>query len=169
VEAFRFLDPEQRPFLYLDNGSSQLERDPHCNNAVIRHQVRERSIVLAGPDPKELVAPVDPDVLRDEARAAISDDYAVWFESDGERFSRWAQTYLALTLCRLLFTARTGALAGKAQAVAWAARELDPAWTPLIQQALRDRGDPSVESRIPADPDALAATGAFVTYVLAQR
>jgi predicted nucleotidyltransferase len=60
VEWFRSFDPELRPFLYLDNGSSQLVRDAHCNNAVIRHQVRERSIVLAGPDPKELVDLVDP-------------------------------------------------------------------------------------------------------------
>jgi predicted nucleotidyltransferase len=169
VEWFRSLDPELRPFLYLDNGSSQLERDPHCNNAVIRHQVRERSIVLAGPDPKELVAPVDAAVLRDEARAALEDEYAAWFESDGERFSRWAQTYLVLTLCRLLFTARTGAVAGKAEAAVWGERELDPAWASLIRQAFDERGDPSIESGIPADPDKLAATREFVKYALAQR
>jgi len=169
TELFRAIDRERTPFLYLDNGSSQLVRDAHCNNAVIRHQVRERSIVLAGPDPKELVAPVDLDVLRDEARAAITDDYAAWFESDGERFSRWAQTYLVVTLCRLLITARTGEVAGKAEAAAWGERELDPAWAPLIREAIAERGDPSIESRIPADPDTLVATREFVKYALAER
>jgi len=169
VELFRAIDPELTPFLYLDNGSSQLVRDPHCNNAVIRHQVRERSIVLAGPDPKELVAPIDPDVLRAEARASMEDDYAPWFEKHGERFNRWAQTYLVLTLCRLLFTARTGEVAGKAEAAAWGERELDPAWARLIRQAITERGDPSsVEARIPADPGVLAATREFVAYALAQ-
>lgn len=168
VEWFRRLDPELRPFLYLDNGASQLVRDPHCNNAVIRHQVRERSIVLAGPDPKELIEPIAPDVLRDESLAAM-DEYAEWFESYREQFSRWAQTYLVLTLCRLLLTIRTGEVAGKAEAAAWGERELDPEWAPLIRQALTERGDPSLESRIPADPDALAATVGFVEYALAQR
>ena len=169
VELFRAIDPERTPFLYLDNGSSQLVRDPHCNNAVIRHQVRERSIVLAGPGPKELVAPVDPDILRAESRA-VMDEYAEWFESHGERFNRWAQTYLVLTLCRLLFTARTGAVAGKAEAAAWGQRELDPAWASLIRQAFDERGDPtSIEARTPADPDGLAATREFVEYALAQR
>ena len=169
IELFRTIDPERTPFLYLDNGSSHLERDPHCNNAVIRHQVREGSIVLAGPDPKELVPPVDPNVLRDEARAAMENDYAAWFENDGERFNRWAQTYLVLTLCRLLFTARTGEVAGKAEAAAWGERELDPAWARLIRQAITERGDPSsVEARIPADPGVLSATRGFVAYALAQ-
>lgn len=166
VEVFRSLDPELRPFLYLDNGASQLTRDVHCNNAVIRHQVRERSIVLAGPDPKELIAPVDRDTLRDEARA-VMDEYAEWLESDGARFPLWAQTYLVLTLCRLVFTIQTGAVAGKREAAEWGQRELDPAWAPLIAQALENRGPP--ESRTPADPDALDKTRQFMAYALAQR
>src|SRR5207248_1656203 len=84
-------------------------------------------------------------------------EYVEWFETNREQFNRWAQTYLVLTLCRLLFTTRTGAVAGKAEGAAWGERELDPAWASLIRRALAERGDPSVESRIPADPDAHAA------------
>ena len=168
VERFRRIDPERRPFLYLDNGASQLVRDAHCNTALIRHLVREHGVAIAGPNPKTVVDAVGVDPLRAEARATMA-EYAAWLARDGGSFRGWDQAYIVLTLCRLLITAETGEVAGKAEAAAWASRQLDSRWHPLVAQAIADRVDPEWRGRFPARRERMDETRAFVEYVLAQR
>jgi hypothetical protein len=168
VEWFRRTDPERRAFLYLDNGSSHLIRDTHCNTPVIRYLVREYSIVLAGPDPRTAIDPISPDELRAEARTTL-EGHAAWLERDRTSFRGWDQAYLVLTVCRLLITAQTDEIVGKAQAASWVTQELDPRWQPLIEQAIADRDDPEWRGRFPAAADRLDETAAFVEYALAER
>ena len=47
-ERLRRVDPSRAPLLYLDNGATQLERDNHCNTAVVRWTLREHGVVLSG-------------------------------------------------------------------------------------------------------------------------
>jgi hypothetical protein len=54
------------PFLYLDNGSKNVTRSEHDNTLVVRWQLREASITLAGPPAADLVEPVSPEALRNE-------------------------------------------------------------------------------------------------------
>ena len=57
---------ESRPgWWYLDNGATELVKDTHCNTAVVRWSLREKGVVLAGPDPKTLIEPVAPAELRE--------------------------------------------------------------------------------------------------------
>ena len=65
--SLRRLDPSRPPYLFLDNGSTELIRDNHCNTEVVRWSLREHGIVLAGPEPKSLVDAVSADQLRREA------------------------------------------------------------------------------------------------------
>jgi hypothetical protein len=76
----RRVEPTPSRWWYLDNGSSELVLDTHCNTAVVRRTVREHGIVLSGQPPATLVDRVHPDVLRSEARAAIR-EYCDWVRS----------------------------------------------------------------------------------------
>ena len=168
-ELIRSVDPERTPFLYLDNGARTLIRDPHCNTAVVRWSLREQGIVLAGPDPKQLVEPVSPEQLRVEARQAVR-EYLAWAPEPTKAggMSRWKQPYLVVTFCRLLHTIECGRVASKREASLWALGALAPQWQPLIQAAIDDRPDPWTRVRQPADPDMVAGTLAFADYALAQ-
>ena len=64
-------DSTRTPFLFLDNGASELVRDEHCDTAVVRWLLREHGVVLVGPDPKQLIDPVSPATLRSEALATM--------------------------------------------------------------------------------------------------
>ena len=168
-ERLRHVDPARTQFLYLDNGASELVRDAHCNTAVMRWSLREHGVVLAGPEPKHLVAPVSASQLRTEARAGIQ-EYAAWAPEPTKAggMSRWKQTYLVLTFCRLLHTLACGCVTSKRKAGTWALEALDPEWTELIQTAIDDRPDPWRRVHQPAAPNAIARTLAFADYAVAQ-
>jgi hypothetical protein len=181
-DLLRRVDPARTPCFYLDNGARTLVWSDHCNSAHVRWLLREHGVVLAGPEPHELVDPVSEDVLRGEASRALH-EYAAWAEESRARydagegletwselpFSRWQQPYLVLTFCRLLWTVRHGAVTTKREAAEWALRELDPQWSALIAQALADRADPWQRTQLPSPPEAVERTCAFIDYVLASR
>jgi hypothetical protein len=158
----RHTDRTRTPVPFLDNGASELVWDAHCNTAVVRIVLRERGIVLAGPDPRELIDPVDPADLRAEAEAALA-DYAAWAPEGS--MSAWKQPYLVLTLCRILRTLACGDVVSKRTAALWAMDALDPRWRPLVQAALDDRPHPWERVRRPADADRAAETLAFAEAV----
>jgi hypothetical protein len=158
--ALRRPGGEPRAFLFLDNGARTLVRDPHCDTAVMRWTVRERGIVLAGPQPAELVDSVDPEELRAEARAKLH-EYADWAATLDD-MTRWQQPYLVLTACRLRWTLEHATVASKPEAARWALAALDARWAPLIRAAAADRPDPWLRVHRPAPADAAAETRAFL-------
>jgi predicted nucleotidyltransferase len=168
VDLYRRVDPDRRPLLFLDNGARRLVLDPHCNSAVTRWVVRERGIVLLGPQPAELVDPVSAEDLEREARVALR-DYADWAPepTDVGPMSRWKQPYLVLTFCRILATIATGEVLGKKAAAAWADASLDPRWRSLVRRAVADRPDPWGRVHQRADDDLVAETLAFAEYAVA--
>lgn len=150
---------------YLDNGATELEWDDHCNTAVVRWTLREHGVVLAGPDPKTLIDPVSEDQLRAEALKRVR-EYAEWAPEPTEAgpMSRWKQSYLVSTFCRLLHSIRTGTVVTKREAGEWALRSLDPEWASLIQAALDDRPDPWKRVHQAADSKTAKRTLAFARY-----
>ena len=163
------LEASRTVYLYLDNGASELVWDGHCNTAVVRWTLREHGIVLAGPDPETLIDPVTTEQLRVEALRRIH-EYAEWAPAPTEAgpMSRWKQTYLVLTFCRLLHSIRTGTVASKPEAAAWALGALDDDWTSLIQRALADRPDPWIRVHQVAATDLVERTLAFADYAVAE-
>jgi predicted nucleotidyltransferase len=162
-DALRRVDLSRAPFLYLDNGASELIRDNHCNTAVVRWSLREHGLTLAGPEPKTLVEPVTADQLRAEVRANL-DEWADWAKTPPT--SRWKQPYLVISFCRRLHTLSFGTVASKREAGEWARDALADEWRPLIQRALDDRPDPWERVHQPADPELVAQTIAFVDYAV---
>ena len=171
-EALRRVDPARLPWLYLDNGATELVRDNHCNTAVVRWTLREHGVVLAGPDPKSLVDPVSADELRSEMLAAAR-EWADWAREPHPRFgpgamSRRQQSLLVLSFCRVLHTLETGSVTSKPEAGRWAFGALDREWASLIRRALDDRPDQWGQVHRQADERVVARTLAFVDYALAR-
>jgi len=153
-------------WLYVDNGATDIERSPHCNTAFVRWSLRERGVLLAGPEPKALVDPVPPEALRAQAArdaARFMPLLPTWTKLD----TAWTQPYVVMTFCRLLYTLESGAVASKREALLWAAEALDPEWSPLIVQALADRPDPWRRVHEPARPGSVEATERFARYATA--
>ncbi|HYZ76348.1 MAG TPA: aminoglycoside adenylyltransferase domain-containing protein [Gaiellaceae bacterium] len=168
-DRLRRLDPSRTPWLYLDNGATELVRDDHCNTAVVRWILREHGVVLAGPDPRSLVDPVSADQLRAEVSAAMR-DWAEWAREPHPRFgpgamSRRQQSLLVLSFCRMLHTLESGRVTSKPEAGEWALRILPTEWRSLIRRALDDRPEQWRQVHEQADPQAVERTLAFADYV----
>lgn len=150
------------PWLFNDHGHRELTWDTHCNNPHARWILRRHGITLAGPPAAELVDEVPPQVLRDEARAALPRvlaDVRTWAPLE----CAWTQRYLVATYCRTLYTLLTAEVTSKRGALEWAGRTLDPAWRPLLAQVIEDRPlgwDPADPPR----PGSLERTYGFAAY-----
>jgi hypothetical protein len=164
-ERFRRVEPSPAELWFLDNGSSHLALDTHCNTRVVRWIVREHGIALAGPDPKELIDPVSPDALRDEMPEAMQ-AWADWGHSIP--MSRRAVTLLVVSFCRMLQTLETGTVTSKTEAGEWGMRTLGPEWADLIKAAMDDRPDPWRKVHEPASPEMAQRTMAFIDYALSR-
>ncbi len=154
-----------REWLFNDHGHRTLVWDDHCNRGFTRWILREHGITLTGPEPRSFMPPVPPDLLRQEAAAAIPtlvDDLADWVDIDA---IAWGQRYLVVTACRMLFTLVTAEVASKAGALEWAQRTLDPRWRPLLAQ-VRDERVRGWEPDRPPDPAEADASRAFAEYAV---
>ena len=128
------------------------------------YSLRERGVVLSGPEPRTICAPVDPGSMR-RAAAAIAED---WQKRAGQEadWLKWvrrreAQSFVVLTLCRMLYSLESGDVASKPAAARWAKKALDPLWAPLIDGALAGQHAPGEASEREVE-DTLAFIGCTV-------
>lgn len=163
-EALRRFDPSNNLHPHLDRDRGErLHIASHDSDWVIqRHILRERGLIVAGPDPKTLIDPVSPQDLK----RAVSDIMNTWIKGflDDPRIlgNRGYQAYTVLTLCRILHTYEHGTIVSKPVAAEWAKRALPPEWSPLVERAWLGRRNPGVES----DPKDLNRTLDFIRYTL---
>lgn len=127
--------------------------------SIWRYTLREYGIVVSGPVPRSLVVPVHPDDLRRASAAKVA-EWRAQAHGDPEWVAGlhvWRQyTYVVVTLCRLLYTLATGALASKPAAARWAKREHPSRWSALIGRAITASRDNTAEVSADAMRDALA-------------
>lgn len=161
-EILRRPDPARRPVFYLDNGATEFRLDNHDNTVVVRWSLREHGVVLAGPDPRELMDPITADELRADVRWALG-HWRAWFRSL-DSINRRALAVAVLSHARILHTVAIGEVSSKRVAGEWALHALDPEWVPLIRWALEDRLDPWTKVHEPADPALLRRTRQFIDY-----
>jgi predicted nucleotidyltransferase len=162
LDELRTLDGLGAPWLYIDHGWREMQWSTHCNSEVARWSLRERGVVLAGPDPRSLLDPVPAQALQSRMRQQIPtalSDILEWTTLD----LAWSQRYAVATLCRMLYTLRRGRVASKKVALDWAASNLDTRWRPLLLQTREDRArgfDASARTR----PGSVRETIAFAEY-----
>lgn len=165
-DILRSLSQRAVQLWYLDNGHQSLILDTHCNTAVVRAVLLRDGIVLAGPDPVELIDPIPVNVLRQE----ILETMHTWGEqvlSDPDQFNnRFYQGFIVLHYCRALHDLHTGHISSKQAGAEWAKANLDSSWVGLIDRAWDTRPNPSVSVRQPADPQDFQSTLEFIQYTL---
>lgn len=155
--------PRVYPFVYLDHAAKVLVRSEHDNTQVVRWSLREKGVVLAGPDPRELIDPVTPEMLRAEVRGTM--DLALAVDLEPMAMKAWQAFWVGL-YCRMLHTLVTGSVWSKKASATWATAHLDPAWGPLIARAQAIKEGDRADAMSPADPDEVAATRAFARHVV---
>jgi hypothetical protein len=127
-----------REWLYIDHGWRDMQWSSHCNTEDVRWTLRERGITLTGPDPREFVSQVPPEMLRTKMRQLIENflpELFSWTSFD----LAWTQRYAVTNICRMLYTLESGEVTSKRAGLEWAQDNLPPRWHPLLQQVLEDR------------------------------
>jgi hypothetical protein len=154
--SLRRYDPADGLHPHYAAGAGLRVEEQACDWVIQRFVLHEYGVVIAGPDPRTLIDPVTPSDLR----YAVWDLLRVWWlpmvEEPGPLLRRGYQAYTVLTLCRMLYTQKTGEITSKPRAVSWALRSLDATWVPLIRAAAAWRRD--------TDFDHLAETQRFIAF-----
>ena len=161
MKALRNFDPLHALHLHIDRGrGEQLQRmqidDDRLSHAwwggwvLLRATLREKGITLAGPGPATLIDPVSPAELK-QANLAILHGWAEQIlEQPSLMKDRGYQSYIVLTLCRILYTLEFGSTTSKPVAAHWAQATLRQPWVDLIERAWIGRHNPVTEIS-PAD------------------
>lgn len=142
---------------YFNEGCYYLAH--YGNNYLIELFVlREKGISIAGPDIKCLIKEISTQSLK----AAIQKNlHEYWATNliDVSKFKRSDyQVFAILTMCRTLYSLKTGKIASKIDAAQWAMQHLDAKWKNLIELAIA--WEPSQEI------NKLEESQHFVRYVL---
>jgi hypothetical protein len=127
-----------------------------------RYVLRNQGIVIAGPDPVTLMAPVATAELSGAALAITR----MWQQEvrSNPSWLDWVrqrpeQRFVLVTLCRSLYTLERGTLASKAAAAQWAQEALERTWGSLVARSFAERE--GVSELTGAE---LAETLAFIDY-----
>jgi len=158
--ALRKYDPKyKQPFLSTTTpfGKRKLGRDWIIN----RYILREKGIVIYGPNPKTLIDPVSKKELIDTVRNLLCKDWNKHVSGPKWMERRLYQAFTILTMCRALYALEFGEIISKQKAFVWAKANLDKKWRKLIDWAIEKRADNKKDKR------ALVKTLEFLKFVVA--
>lgn len=152
-------DSPDRPRPYVNEGRFQVA--PLGSDWVIqRHALREHGITVLEPSPRTVIDPISPGDLRRAVRQDVTNWWAPMLRSPDPRlFGRTYQAYAVLSMCRVLYTIRHGAVASKPVSARWALQVIDNRWHDLIERAVARPGG--------TQPDQFGETLAFIRYTVA--
>jgi predicted nucleotidyltransferase len=160
--TLRRADTVGTPLWYLDHGSRSLVRSNHCNTLLVRAVLREHGVTLAGPAPRELLAPVTADALRDEIQHVMQSWGREILDNPDAYRNRFYQGYLVLNFARMLHDLREGRPGSKRAGAEWAKAALAIEWRELINRAWSSRANPAISVRQPPNATEFERTLAFV-------
>ncbi len=135
--AVRRYDPARALYPNIERGKGErLKMVRHDETWVIHRCIlREQGITLAGPDPRTLIDPVTPTQVR-EGMLSLLSGWALRIPDEPAAMkNRGSQSYIVLSLCRILYTLQYGTVVSKSAAARWAQETLDGRWVLLIERA----------------------------------
>ncbi len=155
---------EDRDLWYFDNGSKTMEKSGHDNTLATRWALREKGVVVLGPEPATFMQKIEANDLRREIR-----DDLVNRGKEVEMFrskynNRFHQAFFVLNSCRVLQDLHEGRVTSKLEGVNWAKKHLDPKWIPLIDFCWQERQDTGISVKQPADPEVFKQAMEMVEY-----
>jgi predicted nucleotidyltransferase len=161
--ALRHHDPEHSLHPNIERGDGErlklVSHDEPWN--IHRFILRDRGIPLIGPDLKTLIDPVAPDDLR-RAMLPLLNGWATHIlNHPNEITHRGYQSYIVLSLCRVLYTLHHGDVVSKPKAASWAKETVGERWVGLIDRAWVGR-----HAGLDIDPHDLKQTLDFIRYAL---
>jgi predicted nucleotidyltransferase len=165
--VIRRYDPADAMHPRLDRGKEEkLRVMRHDADWVVqRHLIRERGLTLQGPAPAMLIDPVSPDDLRRAMVELMAAWLAPMLENPPDIRTRGYQSFIVLSICRILYTLEHGDVVSKKAAANWGEATLHARWTQLIRGAWIGRQDPASAPRA-AD---LSETWAFIRYAIGRN
>jgi L-rhamnose mutarotase len=113
-------------------------------------------MILFGPSPKDIIEPISKDEFLESVKKH-AESWDKWVEQMKNPF---AQSYAIFSLCRALYTIKTGEQVSKKQAALWVEKEY-PKWSNIIQKALKWRFEGKYK---PPDEINFPTTVAFVHF-----
>ena len=101
-----------------------------------RYMLRECGYVIEGPAPETFIDQVSSDELKKASTHLLMEWWKPQIDDLHRLYQRDYQAYAVLTMCRLLYTLKTGDITSKPKAANWAKQHLDKKWGSLINRAL---------------------------------
>jgi hypothetical protein len=151
---------------YLDHGSTTFERSAHDNMVAVKWILREKGVVLAGPDPSEVMNTIPISELRMDIYRTFADWAKVIFKNPDEIGNHFYRTFAVLSYSRMLNDIRRGSIGSKREGAEWVKANLDPKWHDLIDKAWLGRHNPSLSVQRPADQQDVKLTIEFIRMCL---
>jgi hypothetical protein len=154
--------------LYLDNGSKDLEvvTDNEKDWVFERFVLQKYALVLDGPDPQSLFELIPVHVFQKTVFTELQRWSSEVLDNPTPLNNRWFQSFMVLSLCRMLHTLKSGEIVSKVVAMRWARESLDPKWGRVIDRAWQERPNPPMKARMQAEAEDVEATPGFIKYVL---
>ena len=164
LEGIRRHDPERALHANIERGLGERLKMVRLDQTwdVHRSILRQQGITLEGPAPQTLIDPVTPAQLQQAMLANLSGWAARLLENPLQMTFRGYQSFIVLTLCRVLYTLQNGEVSSKLAAVRWAKETLGERWEPLIDSAWEGRS----HSNGDASPEDIAGTQEFIRYAV---
>jgi len=119
-----------------------LKRSGSDGNPIIWMNVLKSGIVLFGPLPESFVPTITPELLFQALEREVGylrEEISQKPESEWRNVPSY-RAYAVLTLCRILYSFRKGAIVSKPRAARWAIKRLPAEWSEIILRALETDG-----------------------------
>jgi hypothetical protein len=157
-QALRRYDPANAYHPNIERGKTELlcVKEHHSDWIIHRHILREYGITLAGPPPRTLIDPIQPDELRGATAELLRGWWAAQLSDTSYLQHEGYRTYAVLTMCRILYTLEHRTIVSKPAAARWAQATLPNRWSTLVQHALQPD----------KQPPTLSETLEFIRYTL---
>ena len=160
--AIRRYDPSDALHPRLDRGTGEaLRLMQHGADWVVqRHLIRERGVALVGSPASTFIDAISPDDMRRAMRELWQQWLAPLVENPPHVRTRGYQSFIVLSVCRILYTLEHGDVLSKRAAASWGEQTLDARWAPLIRGAWTGRQNHAAAPL----PEDLNETWRFIRY-----
>lgn len=165
--AVRRHEPASTMHPNLERGEGERLKLANHDESWVTHRyiLRQRGITLVGPPPQTLIDPITADDLRAGMVPVLAGWATSFLDNPTPLASPGYQSFVVLSLCRVLYTLQQGDVVSKQVAAQWAIERLDARWQPLIELALRTRLSGEWDDGV----NPLLETLAFIRFALEQQ